>query len=106
MNINELAKEIHQNAVDHGWWESDRNIGELISLVHSEASEALEEWRVGKMDTYLEGAKPCGFWSELADVIIRVLDMAEAHGVDMDLELFMKMQYNRTRPYKHGGKAA
>lgn len=38
MNMNELAKEIHQNAVEHGWWEEERSFGEIVALCHSELS--------------------------------------------------------------------
>jgi len=43
MDLNALAKEIHQNAVDHGWWDNKRSFCEIIDLCHSELSEALEE---------------------------------------------------------------
>lgn len=105
--LNELAKEIHEEAQRHGWWYEERNVFELLALVHSEVSEAVEDCRHGLMDTYFEpDGKPCGYPSELADIIIRVLDMAEAAGIDIDHEIRIKVDYNKTRPYRHGMKLA
>ena len=47
MQLNEFAKEVHENAVAHGWWESPRDFPEVAALIHSEISEALEEYREG-----------------------------------------------------------
>lgn len=203
MKMNKFAAEVHQNAVEHGWWDEERSFGEIIALCHSELSEALEEYRAkrpmvyfvvemddGKGGTYLAirediiseedfaGEKPEGIAVELADCIIRILDwfgkeemsaddlMAEAkklmmcdvpariyasslgdciarwhlllslayscwcrasgtyasalrmalciceiqkwakdNGVDMEKILDIKHEYNKGRPYRHGGKA-
>ncbi len=52
------------------------------------------------------GGKPCGFPSEMADVVIRVLDLCGAAGIDLEGAILEKMAFNDTRPYRHGGKAA
>lgn len=48
MKFGEFAKEVHQNAVDHGWYEVERSVAEIFALIHSEWSEALEEYRAGR----------------------------------------------------------
>lgn len=45
---NEWIQDIHRNAVDHGWWEQNRELEEVLALIHSEWSEALEEDRAGR----------------------------------------------------------
>lgn len=120
MNINDLIKKAHDTAVAHGWWDTDRNFGEQIALMHSELSEALEEYRNrhGFSTVYYSGGgfisnhptegcrKPEGIPVELADVLIRIFDTCGRYGIDLEEALKIKMEYNDTRPYKHGGKMA
>lgn len=106
MNINEAVKEIHQNAVEHGWWEGERNPAEIIALCHSELSEALEEFRSGGAAFYTnEGKeKPEGWAIELIDCVIRIFDFLGHSKCDTEKLMSLKMQYNKTREYKHGRK--
>lgn len=48
MKFGEFAKGVHQNAVDHGWYDAERGVSEIFALIHSEWSEALEEYRAGR----------------------------------------------------------
>lgn len=105
--LNEYANDIHQTAIDKGWHDDgDRTFGEDMALIHSEVSEALEEFRNGHLphEMRIEDAKPEGVPVELADVIIRILHVAGFYGIDMDEAFLVKLAYNRTRPHRHGGK--
>jgi NTP pyrophosphatase (non-canonical NTP hydrolase) len=105
--INELADSIHDIALDHGFWESNRTIGESISLIHSELSEWLEAARhrtcsLNRMDEH------CPEFSneeiEAADAIIRILDLAAKEQYKIGEALMAKIEFNKSRPYKHGEK--
>lgn len=105
MNMNEWAQAIHENAVEHGWWDDPRNFGEIVALCHSELSEALEADRKAEpLVWYHDGGKPEGAAVEMIDCIIRILDWCGKMGVDVDEVMRIKHEYNKTRPYKHGKK--
>ena len=114
MNLRELQKEAHAIAKDHGWWDEERTFGDLIALVHSELSEALEAYReygnttnawMELVDEDSDDRIPVGVGHELADVVILVADMAEHYSIDLDAAIEAKMAYIRKRSHRHGGKA-
>lgn len=104
-SINSLAEAIHANAINHGWWDDKRPFGEIIALCHSELSEALEAYRNGEDMVWLNGNKPDGIAVEMCDCVIRIFDYLAEEGIDIESVLKQKHDYNKTRSYKHGGKA-
>ena len=112
LDLQDFMEEVHETAVAHGWWdtEEDCNVPTKIALIHSELSEALEEFRDSKFDMYYvpvgdEGeSKPEGMSVELADAIIRILDLCAEYDIDIVGALKEKANYNRTRPFRHGGR--
>ena len=112
MQIKELLQEAHDTATEKGWWDlPDRNVPELLALIHSEVSEALEAYRIKGKDNlgdiwHSSAKKPEGFTVELADVLIRIADLCAEFNLDLEQALVEKMAYNKTRPYRHGNKIA
>lgn len=94
--INKYIEECHAIATEKGWWDYERNDGELIALMHSELSEALEAMR---NHSHKEAIA-----EELADCCIRIFDYCGARNVDLEKALLKKIDYNKTRPYRHGKK--
>ena len=110
MKISEMVKQAHKNAKEKGFWNDwiaiynsysevsdiepmlNNAIAARLALIHSEVSEALEALRVEDMDNFAE---------ELADVVIRVADLAGGLEIDLGDEIVKKMEKNKVRGYMH-----
>lgn len=103
LRINALAKTTNEINRANGWdvvkpeeWGSTHHkVPAILALIHSEVSEALEAFR--KDDR-------ANFDEELADVVIRVLDCAGGLGIDLETAILKKLEKNKTRGHRHGGK--
>lgn len=114
LTLKQLCRQSYALSKKKGWYGKDgkqkRNIPEMLMLMVSEIAEALEDYRTGKMAMYRKVSmdnkpgKPCGFSSEMADLFIRAGDLCELLGIDIDAAIREKHEYNKTRPYRHGGK--
>lgn len=108
MKLNDLAKRIHSDAKSMGWYDKGKTKTDVESLmmVVTELAEAVEELRNGHepVYTYAESPKPEGWGVEIADAIIRLIDLAEYKGLDLESIIDQKLKYNLTRGYRHGGK--
>jgi NTP pyrophosphatase (non-canonical NTP hydrolase) len=127
MNINNLIELSHSTAKEKGFWDSERNIPELLMLVVSELSEGLEALRkehksnpdtVSSLyNSYLQEPYPMdaetfktefqnhvknSFEDEIADTVIRLFDLCGGLGIDLETHILLKINYNKLRGYKHG----
>lgn len=116
--IEELQTEIHDNAVRKGFWEEPVNIAEKLMLIVTEVAEMCEADRKKircfvTPDTYKETSDEDfklyfqqhikdTFEDEMADTVIRLLDMAKKLDIPLEAHIRAKMRYNSLRPYKHG----
>jgi NTP pyrophosphatase (non-canonical NTP hydrolase) len=98
--IRDFQREVHELAKEKGWWwnKSLTNITtEKLCLIHCEVSEAVEVLRQHHVDMVKKE-----FGTELADIVIRVLDLAEFHNIDLGQILLEKHEYNKKRAIRHG----
>ena len=125
--FNQAADLIHGNNKAKGFWDKERNVGELLMLVTSELGEAMEAHRKEKfakptqINLLIEGGytwedSPLSyeghfvseikdtFEDEIADAVIRLMDMAAGLGIDLEKHILAKVKYNETRPRLHGKK--
>lgn len=110
LSIKQLTKLVHDINVKSGWWtdintgesleskqgkQPKRNVPEMLCLVHSEVSEAMEGFRKNLMDDKLPHRQMLEV--ELADAVIRILDMCGGLGLDLEGAIFEKLTYNAQR---------
>ena len=120
MTIKELSLRIHKNSTEKGFWVND-NFAEKLMLVVTELSEATEADRIGKTcshdlafdllncedETFLklfEQEIKGTVEDELADAVIRLMDICAYHRINLEAQVKVKMRYNKTREYLHGKK--
>lgn len=136
MSIDDYAVLIHAGNRDKGFWDKERNVGELLMLTTSELGEAMEAHRKSNfcnvismkdfIDSYMvdeaidsfdidayhadafkrefEQNVKDSFEDEIADAIIRLLDMAAGLKIPIEAHIRAKVAYNRMRPRLHGKK--
>lgn len=101
-SLNTLQKEIYSTALKQGWWDKPRTNAEVIALIHSEVSETLEAYRKGQPQSKKINASEVE--EELADTVIRIMDLCQHEELDLASAIQAKLEYNKQRPYRHGKK--
>lgn len=119
--LNDAAKQIHEDNKRKGFWDKERNVGEMLMLVTSELGGAMEAHRKGlfvRWEDWENGyskqenieQKKAGFElhvkdkfeDEIADAVIRLLDMSAGLGIDLERHINAKVEYNKLRERLHG----
>ena len=121
MEINILQKQIHNNAVEKGFYDKVPEFGTSLMLITSELAECLEAHRQDDwcdinafnevlinetydFETCFKKYVKDTVQDELADAFIRILDVAEFYKIDLQKHVQLKMKYNAKREKKHGKK--
>lgn len=108
--IREFQERVSKYTRTHGWHTpEDKQLPAKLMLAVGELSEAMEDLRNSKSDDELknvvmDGDKPNGFPTELADAIIRIIAICDLLDIDIEDVLLLKQSFNETRPFRHGGK--
>jgi NTP pyrophosphatase (non-canonical NTP hydrolase) len=126
-----LIAQAHGTAKEKGFWDTERNVSEMLMLIVSEVAEAQEALRKNHYanpavveslahdleldrtdEEFLlkalvwkgkfEDNIKSSFQDEIADVAIRLFDLCGGMGIDLEKHIEMKMKYNSMRGYKHG----
>jgi len=111
--INEAAAEIANIAVSKGWEDMEESDSEIVKTfianAHGEVSELWESFRRKTLhqqcDKETSQSLSCEE-EELADLVIRALHFARRRGINIGRAIQIKSDYNKSRPYRHGGKQA
>jgi len=93
MEIKYMVRMAHHTAMNKGFWDTDRGVPEVLCNIHEEVSEALQAFKHNN---------PVGFNEEMADIVIRVADACGKYGIDLDKEISIKMETNKSRSRLHG----
>ena len=104
-NYKRIAEKVHRLSAEQGFWRdgTKRNFGEMMALLHSEISEAVECARLGDPPDKNIGDFS-GIEVQLADVLGILMDAEEGFGLNIAEALLRKMEFNKSRGYMHGGK--
>jgi NTP pyrophosphatase (non-canonical NTP hydrolase) len=106
-SFNEVAEYVYDIAKDKGFYDKEVNMASVTSNIHGEVSELWDAYR--KNQLFKQCDKPVNLMcieEELADIIIRALETANAYNLNIGEAIKLKSEYNKTRPYRNGGKLA
>lgn len=102
--LRNLGYECHTTALEHGWLsdELQRNPLVLLALITSEVGEMVDAFRKPTLSEHIPQFSNIA--EEGADILIRLLQMCTELDIPLAEATIAKMEFNKTRPYKHGGK--